>query len=218
MTQTSVAAIAEKVTRGERIDADEALDPLSRRQHLATGPPRGRHPCPPSSRTGGDLHHRPQRQLHERLRGALQLLRVLPHRRQSGRLRPLARRTVCQDRRDDQRRRQPVAAAGRAQPRHPDRVVRRPVPRRQGQLPDVQAARALAAGDPAHLADVEAARTRGRVAADRGRARQRARRWRRDSRRSGAQAPQLLRQGHGRRVARRDARSPSCRDCAPLRR
>ena len=52
-------------------------------------PPRAagrRHPRPQASRARRHLHHRPQRQLHERLRGAVQLLRVLP----AGRLEPKA--------------------------------------------------------------------------------------------------------------------------------
>ena len=53
-----------------------------------------------ASRRRGHLHHRPQRQLHQRLRRPLQLLRVLPHRRPRRRLRPRLRRDLPQDRRD----------------------------------------------------------------------------------------------------------------------
>ena len=57
-----------------------------------------------------------------------------------------------QDRRDDRRRRQPAAAAGRAQSRPADPVVRGSVPRGEGAVSGVQAARAVAAGGAAHLA------------------------------------------------------------------
>jgi cyclic dehypoxanthinyl futalosine synthase len=40
---------------------------------------------------------------------------------------------------------------------HNARVVRRSLPRHQGEIPRLQAARALAPGDPAHREDVEAA-------------------------------------------------------------
>ena len=71
--------------------------------------------------------------------------------------------------------------------------------------PDVQAARAVAArGDPP-LAPVAAAGAGGDRPADRRRSRQHPRRRRRDPRRSRPQAPQLLQQGHRRRMARRHA-------------
>ena len=87
----------------------------------------------------------------------------------------------------------------------------------KAKLPGLQAARAVAARGPAHLADLEAAGAGGAAAADRGRPRQRARRRRRDPRRPRAQAAQLLLEGVGRRVAGRDARGPRPA-CAPRRR
>ena len=71
--------------------------------------------------------------------------------------------------------------------------------------PDVQAARAVAArGDPS-VAPVAAAGAGGDRPPDRRRPRQHSRRRRRDPGRSRPQAAALLRQGVGRRVARRDA-------------
>ncbi len=124
---------------------------LSRRADAPARPPGRRDPRPQAPRAHRHLHHRSQRQLHERLRRALQLLRVLPARRIAGGLRARLRRDLPEDRRDDRRRRQPAAAAGRPQSRPADRVVRGSVPRRQGAVSDVQAARAVAARGAAHL-------------------------------------------------------------------
>ncbi len=59
---------------------------------MATRPAGRRDPRPPPSRAAGDLHHRPQRELHQRVCRTLQLLRVLPH----GRAVPTA--TCCRAR------------------------------------------------------------------------------------------------------------------------
>ena len=114
-----------------------------------------------STRAGRHLHHRPQRQLHERLRRALQLLRVLSRRSgtpkgtSSGSTRSSARST-----RPGARRR-PAAAAGRSQPRPPARVVRGSVPGGQAALSGFQAARVVAAGGDPPLAHVAAAGAAG---------------------------------------------------------
>ena len=103
------------------------------------------------------LHHRPQRQLHERLRGAVQLLRVLSAGRIGRGLRARLRGDLPEDRRDDRARRRAAAAAGRPQSRSAARVVRGSVPRGQGALSGVPAARAVAARGDSHLAAVAAA-------------------------------------------------------------
>ena len=125
---------------------------VSPRADAPARPPRRHHPRPQASGADRHLHHRPQRQLHEHLRRALQLLRVLPDRRLERRLRARLRGDLPEDRRDDRRRRQSAAAAGRPQSRPADPVVRGSVPRGQVALSGVQAARAVAAGSPAHLA------------------------------------------------------------------
>ena len=178
---------------------------VSARADAAARPAGRRHPRPQASRRRRHLHHRPQRQLHERLRRALQLLRVLSSGRIGRGLRARLRGDLPEDRRDDRARRRPAAAAGRPQPDLPLAVVRGSVPRGEAALSGVPAARAVAAGGDPPLAAVAAAGAAGDRAADRGRARQHSRRRRRDSRRSRAQAAELLRQGHRRRVARRDA-------------
>ena len=92
-----------------------------------------RRPDPDAQAPGphGHLHHRPQRQLHQRLRREVQLLRVLPRRRLQRRLRARLRRDLQEDRRDDRGGRRPAAAAGRAQSRPAADVVRGSVPRDQ---------------------------------------------------------------------------------------
>ena len=122
------------------------------------------------------------------------------------RLRARVRGDLPEDRRDHRARRRPAAAAGRPQSRPAARVVRGPVPGGEVAVPGLPAARAVASRSAAHLAAVAAAGAGGDRAADRRRAGQHSRRRRRDSRRPRPPAPQLLRQGDGRRVARRDAR------------
>ena len=201
----AIEALAQKVRAGGRLTADEALElylgapDASARPAGRRGPP----PSPPGPHR--HLHHRPQRQLHERLRGAVLVLRVLPAGRRRGRLRPRLRRDLPEDRGDDRTGRRPAAAAGRPQPRPAHRVVRGPLPRGQAALPGLQAARAVVARGAAHLAALAAAGARGHPPPGRRGPRQHSGRRRRDSRRPCAQAAALLQQGHLRRVARRDA-------------
>ena len=189
--------------------------PVRRRTYSAGSPTRSARASTGARR---HLHHRSQRQLHERLRRAVQLLRVLSPGRLGRRLRAVVRRDLPEDRRDDCRRRQPVAVAGRAQSGHPAGLVRGSVSRGQGAISRVQAARVVAAGSDPHLTPVATARRRGDFAAGRRRARQHPRRRRRDPRRSRSQVAALLREGDRRRVARRHAARPSCRASARRRR
>ena len=149
-----------------------------------------------STPIGRHLHHRPQRQLHERLRGASATS---------------ARSIVRSDRAEGYvlgfdeifRKIDETIAVGGVQlllqgghnPDLPLTWYEDLVSRHQGALPDVQAARAVAARSDPPLAAVAAAGARGARAADRRRPGQRAGRRRRDSRRPRAQAAALLRQG-----------------------
>ena len=134
------------------------------------------------------------------------VLRVLP--RRSGRRGLRARRSRRSSARSKRRSRVgggQLLLQGGHNPDLPLDVVRGSVPRDQGALSGVQAPRAVAARSDSHLAAVAAAGAGGDRPADRGGSRQHSRRRRRDSRRSRPQAAALLRQGDGRRVARRDA-------------
>ena len=93
---------------------------------------RWRHP----SRQRGQLHHRPQHQLHQRLRRRLRVLRVLPTAQAQRGLRAELRADRRQDRRVQGDRRRPDSPPGRAQPVHPVRVVSRPHALHQAQSPD----------------------------------------------------------------------------------
>ena len=206
-----IEQIAKKVRDGGRVDAAEALElyrhaPTHLLGSLADGIRARKHP-----ERYRHLHHRPQRQLHERVRGALQLLRVLPPGRVRRRLRARVRGDLPEDRRDDCRRRQPAAAAGRSQSRPADRLVRGSVPRRQVALSGIQAARAVAAGSAAHREAESADAAAGDRAPRRRRSRQHSGRRCRNPRRSRPQAAQLLQQGLVRRMARRHARRASRR-------
>ena len=94
-----------------------------RAAELARAGPAGR--CravaaPPRAR--GHLHHRPEHQLHQRLRGRLRFLRVLSASQARRRLRAALRGDRPQDRRVQGHRRRADPAAGRAQPVHPVRA------------------------------------------------------------------------------------------------
>ncbi len=160
-----IDALAAKVRGGGRLDRAEALELYLARAHAPPRATRRRGPRPEASRRDRHLHHRSQRQLHERVHRALQLLRVLSAGRVVRRLRARLRGDLPQDRRDDRARRRSVAAAGRSQPGSAARVVRGSVPRRQGTLSGVSAARALAAGSHPPLAPVAAAGASGHRAA-----------------------------------------------------
>ena len=187
--------------------ADAAARPARRRVRAAQAPRADRH-----------LHHRSQRQLHERLRGEVQLLRVLP----AGRARP---RATCSA---------STRCSGRSTKRSPSAACSCCL--QGGHNPDLPLTwyedlfRAIKERYPAFklhalsppkssiFAAVAAAGRRGARAADRRGPRQRAGRRRRDSGRSRAQAAALLRQGDRRRVARRHASRAPRRACARRRR
>ena len=85
--------------------------------------------APQASGRRRHLHHRPQRQLHERVRRALQVLRVLPAVGSSEGYTLGFDEIFREDRRDDRARRRAAAAAGRPQSRRAARVVRGSVSR-----------------------------------------------------------------------------------------
>ena len=125
-------------------------------------PRRERAARPPHRSRPDHVHRRPQPELHEHLRHRLRLLRLLPQPGRPPRGLPAAEAGDLQEDRGDARaRRHRRADAGRPPPRPRDRVLRGPLPLDQGALPDPPA-RALAARDPAHLAPLEARRSRTR--------------------------------------------------------
>ena len=185
----AIAELERKILDGGRVDPRRGARAVSARADGAARPARRRHPRPQASRARRHLHHRPQRQLHERLRRALQLLRVLPAGRIGRGLRARVRRDLPQDRRDHRARRRAAAAAGRPQPGPAAGVVRGSVPRGEGSAIRTFRLHALSPPEVIHLSRLSQLPVpRGDRAADRRRARQHPRRRRRDPRRSRAQA------------------------------
>ena len=93
----TIQQISDKVDDGGRVNAAEALVALSRGADGAAWPAGRCHTGPQAPRTHRHLHHRPQRELHERLRRAVRVLRVLSSRRLARRLCARLRRAVPQD-------------------------------------------------------------------------------------------------------------------------
>src|SRR5437773_512280 len=87
------------------------------------GEPRRTRTLAAASGERGHLHHRPEHQLHERLRRGLQILRLLPAAEARRRLRALVRADRSQDRRAEGAGRRADPHPGRPQPLHPVRVV-----------------------------------------------------------------------------------------------
>ncbi len=172
-----------------------------------------------ASRPRRHLHHRPQRQLHERLRGALQLLRVLPAGRLGRRLRAWG------STRSSARSTRPSASAAGSSccragttPTCPSAWYEDLFRAVKARYPDFKL-HALSPPEVLHISRMaQLPVPDGDRAAHRRRPRQHSRWRRRDPRRSRAQAAALLRQGDGRRVAGRDARGASRRACARPRR
>ena len=88
-------AIAEtterKVLAGERLSREEGVALLARRRPARAGHAGRRGAPAPAPRGPRHLHHRPQHQLHERVRGPVRVLRLLPRPAFEGGLPPLAR-------------------------------------------------------------------------------------------------------------------------------
>ena len=194
-----VAEILDKALEGERISDDEAVTLLESKELV-----RDRQGCGRASRQThrpepDHVHHRPQRQLHERLRHRLRLLRLLPPagRPREGYLLPEVGH-LQEGRGDPGARRHRCAHAGRPPPRPRHRLLRGPLPLAQGALPDPPA-RALAARDPAHRASLEADASppRSRGSATRG------------STRSPAAAPRSSSTASARSSRRRRRRPPT---------
>ena len=193
--------VLDRAADGGRITPEEALE-------LYTDAPctrSGGRPTPSGagdSRQHRDVHHRPQHQLHQRLRHGLQVLRLLPRAEPRRGLDARAGRDPAPLRRGGRPRRHPDHVAGRALagPRH--RVVRADLQRHQGELPDAHAAQPRRVRGRAHRTDVRPRpRHRHRAAARRG-PRQLRRRRRRDPRRPAPHRDRSA-QGEGRGLARR---------------
>ena len=174
--RAATTAILDKALDGERITDAEALALLESRDLVAVGRAanelRGRRTDPRPRH----VHRRPQHQLHEHLRHRLRLLRLLPQPRRHARGLPAAEAGDLQEDRGDARaRRHRRADAGRTPPRPRHRLLRGSLQLDQGALPDLPP-RAVAAGDPAHRAPLEADRspTRSRACATPGSTRSRA--------------------------------------------
>src|SRR6478609_8475507 len=110
-----------------------ALPP--RRPPRSRGPGR-RRPVAAAPRPGGDVHHRPEHQLHQRLRRRLRILRLRPSPQAQRRVRAELRADRAEGRRVQGGRRGPDPDAGGAQPLHPLRVVPRPAALHQDPPPD----------------------------------------------------------------------------------
>ena len=170
------------------------------------GPGRRRRLPPAAPRAVPHLQHRPQHQLHQRLRGRLRLLRLLPQERRRRRLRPAARGALPEDRGDDRPGRRPDPAAGRQSPVAEAGMVRGAAPRpARPAIPQVNLHAFSAAGDLALPQAQQAAAARGAAAAQGGRHGQPARRRGRDPRRSRPQGDHRQ-QGADRGMARSASR------------
>ncbi len=201
------------------MDAAEALAlyreaPTSLLGHLADDDSR-----PQASGADRHLHHRPQRELHERVRREVRVLCVLPASRITRGLRARVRRTVSQDRRDHCGRRLsscscravtiPICrssgtktCSGRSRQRYPTFKLHALSPPEVIHLSRLSQQPVSAVLDRLIAAGMDSVPGGGR----------------RDSGRPRAQAAALLRQGDRRRVARRHASGARARDCAPRRR
>ena len=141
---------------GERITDDDASSCSKPATSCRDRPRGGRAPQPQGRPGPGDVHHRPQRQLHEHLPHGLRLLRLLPAPGRHARgLPPAEAGHLQEDRGDARARRHGAAHAGRPPPRPRHRLLRGSLPLDQGALPDPPA-RALAARDAAHRPPLEA--------------------------------------------------------------
>ena len=192
--------------QGGRVSAAEALRAVSRGSDARARPSRRHDPRAQASRGRRHLHHRPQRQLHEHLRCALQLLRVLSPRGIG------VKATSWASRRSSARSTRRSAVGGNQlllQGGHnPDLPIQwyedlfRAV---KARYPEFKL-HALSPPEVLHISRLnQIADADGHRAAGRCRSRQHSGRRRRDPRRSRAQAAELLQQGDVGRVARHHA-------------
>ena len=161
LSPMSTRDLADKVRAGGRLDRAEALELYTHAPTALLGRAGRRGACAQAPRQRHHLHHRPQRELHERLRRAVQLLRVLP----AGRVERRVRRSGSTRSSARSTRRFALGGGqlllqGGHNPDLPLAVVRRSVSRREAAVSDVPPARALAAGSDPPLAAVPACRCR----------------------------------------------------------
>ena len=207
LASPSVDEVLDRALDGERIGDEAAIALLRSRDLVAVGRVANEIRNRTDRPLEGDVHRRPEPQLHERLRHRLRLLRLLPPTRRRARgLSPSEARDLQEDRGDARDRRHGPAHAGWPPPRSRDRLLRGPLPLDQGALQD-PSPRAVTARDPAHRAALEAHRPADAHAPPRRRPRLGARRRRRDPRRSRAPHHRAEEDEVG-RVARRDAPGP----------
>ena len=102
-----------KAVAGERLTLAEGVALFDCKDLQCAGPGRRRRRAPPASGAVPHLQHRPQHQLHQRLRRGLRLLRLLPQEHRRRRLRPAARSALQEDRGNDRPGRRPGPAARR---------------------------------------------------------------------------------------------------------
>ena len=211
------APILEKALAGERIDDAEALTLLESRDLLAVGRVANELRARRVDPSADHVHRRPQRQLHQRLRHRLRLLRVLPapRRPREGYLLP---KPVIYKKIEEtlELGGTGLLMQGGHHPDLGDRLLRGSLPLDQGALPDPPA-RAVAAGDPAHLAALEADRPRHADPPARRRARLDPRRRRRDPRRPRPRHHRAE-EDEDRGLAERDAPRAPARACRRRRR
>ena len=154
-----VAEVLDKAFAGERIDEADALTLLESRELVPIGRAADELRSRKTDPEPGDVHHRPEPQLHEHLLHGLRLLRVLPVARRQPRGLPAPEAGDLQEDRGDARARRHRAPHAGGPPSGPrDRLLRGSLPLDQGPLPG-SPPRALAARDPARRAPFEADRS-----------------------------------------------------------
>ena len=116
--------ILQRAADGGRITPDEALLLYTDAPAARARPGGRRGPPPPLPGQHRHVHHRPQHQLHQRLRDGVQVLRLLPRAQARRGLDARPRRDPAPLRRGRRARRHPDHAAGRPPPGARHRVVR----------------------------------------------------------------------------------------------
>ena len=110
-----VRRVLERALDGRELGVDDAVRPVRRARALAArARRRGRSPPPRAGRRRGRLRRQPQRQLHQRVRQGVPLLRLLAHPAQRGGLLPRRSRRSCGARSRPRRSARPRSASRRA--------------------------------------------------------------------------------------------------------
>ena len=142
-----VRAHPRSLPRRRRAVGRRRAPPVRRqRPRAARAPRRGRRAAPPPGRRRGHLRRQPQRQLHQRLRQGLPLLRVLAHPAQRRGLLPRRRGDRAPRRRGARRRRHRGVHPGGPRARARRQLLRRAGARHQARRARAAPARVLARG------------------------------------------------------------------------